>query len=149
MAEIKPGPPATPTDLRLAEELQRLQSGELEAVRAQAEKWRTGLGGLVALATVVAAVRIGGTDALGLAGRIVAGALLLLAVMAGATGSFVAMRAAYGFPTRRLSEATLDELVARRAKRLRQACSDLRRAVILAYVSLAMMLGALAVTWFG
>jgi hypothetical protein len=65
-----------------------------------------------------------------------------------AVGSFVAMRAAYGFPRRRLAEASVDDLIVRQSNRLRQACRDLRLAVVLAYLSLAMMVGALGITWF-
>ncbi|WP_020673115.1 hypothetical protein [Amycolatopsis nigrescens] len=129
--------------------MQDLQAGELDAVRAQAEKWRNGLGGLVALTTVVASIRgAGGAATLDTAGKIVAGALLLFAVAISAIGGFVAMRAAYGFPARRLAEASLDELITRRRDRLRRACRDLRRAVVMAYVSLTMVLGSLGITWF-
>ncbi|MEV0279815.1 hypothetical protein AB0I22_25960 [Streptomyces sp. NPDC050610] len=149
MVRVSPGPDATPSELRRAEELQELRVGELEAVREQAEKWRTGLGGLVGLTTVVAALRGPGDAAsLDTAGKIAAGALLLLAVAVSAAGGFSAMRAAYGFPARRLAEATVDELTARRRDRLRRACRDLRRAVVMAYVSLAMVLGSLSVDWF-
>jgi hypothetical protein len=149
MAKVTPGPPATPGDLEHARELQELQRGELEAVRAQAEKWRTGLGGLVGLATVIAGVRgASGTAALDTTSKIVSGVLLLLAVVFAAVGSFVSMRAAYGFPGRRLAEASLDELVVRRRDRLRRACRDLRRAVLLAYLALAMLVGAVGITWF-
>jgi hypothetical protein len=58
------------------------------------------------------------------------------------------MRAAYGFPTRRIAEATVDELHDRRARRLRQACRDLRRSVVAAYLALALVLGSLGITWF-
>lgn len=149
MARVTPGPPATPGDLEHARELQELQLGELEAVRVQAEKWRTGLGGLVGLATIIAAVRgANGTAELDTAGKIVSGGLLLLAVVFGAVGSFVSMRAAYGFPGRRLAEASVDALVVRRRDRLRRACRDLRRAVALTYLALAMLVGAVGITWF-
>lgn len=71
--------------------------------------------------------------------------LLLLSVVVSGAGSFVAMRAAYGFPSRRIAEATMDEL---HARRLRQACRDLRRSVIAAYLALALVLGSLGITWF-
>jgi hypothetical protein len=146
---ITPGPPARPSDLAGARELAQLRAGELAAVRDQADKWRTGLGGLVALATLVGAIRgVGGAAALDTAGKTVAGVLLLLSVMLSGWGSFVAMRAAYGFPTRRMAEATLEELHARRATRLRQASRDLRRAVVAAYLALALVLGSLGITWF-
>jgi hypothetical protein len=149
MARITPGPPATPGDLKHAQEIQELQASELDSVRAQAEKWRTGLGGLIGLATIVAAVRgTGGKAELDTIGKIVSGVLLLLAVVFGAVGGFVAMRAAYGFPGRRLAEANLDDLVVRRRDRLRRACRDLRRAVVLAYLALAMLVGAVGITWF-
>ncbi|HEX5407112.1 MAG TPA: hypothetical protein VFX16_32955 [Pseudonocardiaceae bacterium] len=149
MVRVTPGPPAGPDDLARATEIQELRAGELDAVRAQADKWRTGLGGLIGLATVIAAIRgVGGLSALGAGNKIATGVLLLLAIVASAVGSFVAMRAAYGFPTRRLAEASVDELAARRHATLRQACRDLRRAVVLAYVSLAMVVIAVGVTWF-
>jgi len=149
MTSVSPGPPADASDRDFAEQIQQLQAGELDAVRTQAEKWRAGLGGLVGLATVVAAVRGAGDAAtLNTAGKILGGTLLLLAVVFSAVGNFAAMRAAYGFPTRRLAEASLAELAARRHERLRRASRDLRRAVVLAYLSLAMVVGALGITWF-
>jgi len=148
-ARITPGPPANPNDLTAAKELAELLAGELETVREQADKWRTGLGALIGLATLVGAIRgAGGAAALGTTGKIVAGVLLLLSVAVSGAGSFVAMRAAYGFPTRRIAEATVDELHARRARRLRQACRDLRRSVVAAYLALALVLGSLGITWF-
>jgi hypothetical protein len=74
--------------------------------------------------------------------------MLLLAVSASAAGAFLAMRAAYGFPTRRQAEATLEELVVRDQNRLRRACTDLRRTVVLGYASLVMVVASLAITWF-
>lgn len=147
---VTPGPEGTPSDRRRAEEMQRLQAGELDAVRAQADKWRTGLTGLTGLITAIAAIKGPATvNSLGPVPGTVVAVLLLLAIVQSAAGSFFAMRAAYGFPGRRETEATFHALVAREQSRLRRSCRDLHVAVALAYFSLAMAVAAIAVTWFG
>lgn len=147
---VQPGPAGTQASRRRAEELQVLRDRELDAVRAQADKWRTGLSSLVGVGTVVAAIWGPSRGPAGSGGlRVLVGVLLLLAVCASAVGAFVAMRAAYGFPARRQAEATLDELIARTQSRLRRSCTDLRRTVVLAYASLVLLVAALAVAWFG
>lgn len=148
--EISPGPPATPEGRRRAEELQRLRQGELDAVRAQADRWRSGLAGLVGIVTVVAAVwGPAGVSGLGRTGRILVGVLLLLSVLSSGLGTFLSMRAAYGFPRRRQAEATWTEMLAREQTRLRRSCADLRRTVLLAYLALAFVVAAVGITWYG
>jgi hypothetical protein len=46
--QLRPGPSATPADLRAAQERERLLRSELPRVRAAAAAWRNGLAGLLA-----------------------------------------------------------------------------------------------------
>jgi len=127
-----------------------MRAHELNAVRSQADSWRNGLGALIGITTTAAAFA-GPADvkALALTPRVLVAMLLLLGIISSTTGGCLAMRAAHGFPARRQAEVTLDGLLALEQVRLRRACSDLRLTVFLALFSLAMVVAAIGVVWFG
>ena len=54
---ITPGPPGTAASRALAEEHQRLRVQELDLIREQAGKWRTGLAALLGLIGGIAVIR--------------------------------------------------------------------------------------------
>ncbi|MFC4561042.1 hypothetical protein ACFO4E_04145 [Nocardiopsis mangrovi] len=146
---VEPGSQGSPSQRHLAEELQRRHTDELNSVREQADKWRQGLSGIIGITTIIAAAGgLGLAEGLDTIPRIAAAILLLLAMVLSSSGGFFAMRAAHGFPRRRQTEATLEELVDREQKRLRRSCVDLRKTVLLTYLSLAFLVAAIGVTWF-
>ncbi|GIJ77411.1 hypothetical protein SAMN05443287_112140 [Micromonospora phaseoli] len=148
MIRLRPGPPATPTDLRRAQELAGLLRGELDRVRAAALAWRNGLGGLLVALVGFSLIR-GRSDVSTLApgwGGLV-GVLLLAAVTAGVAGAVALLRAAHGplsvTPVATLAPAPLGEhreaVVAARA---------LRVGVWLVLTCTILLIAAVGVTWY-
>ena len=142
------GTTATAEDLRQAVELRELDDGELERVRAAADKWKTGLTALLALIATVSVVK--GRDSfkdLDAARQnwiiFSLGIALILATGAG----LLAMRAAYG-PLKRQS---LDKggLRAVRRREAREALIDLRVARTLTVLCLVALAIAVGLTWKG
>ncbi|MER8031001.1 hypothetical protein ABTZ78_18815 [Streptomyces bauhiniae] len=123
---------------------------ELDRVRAQAENWRNGLAALLGLLTTVGIIK--GPDTVqGLAGmaHVAVGLLLLGGLLFAAAGAFFAMRAAFGLPQRRATEASLEELLSRQRLSTRQAVTDLRRAIGAGFLALALVTSGVGLTWYG
>ncbi|WBB54145.1 hypothetical protein [Verrucosispora sp. WMMD573] len=148
MIRVRPGPTATLTDLRRAQELAALLRGELDRVRTAALAWRNGLGGLLVALIGFSLIR-GRSDVSTLApgwGALV-GVLLLAAIVAGVAGALALLRAAHGplsvTPVAELPPAPLGEhreaLVAARALRL---------GVLLVLLCTALLIAAVGVTWY-
>ncbi|MEU5683527.1 hypothetical protein [Streptomyces venezuelae] len=147
---VTAGPASTPAGRRRAEEARRLLDEELSRVRQQAESWRNGLAALLALLTTVGVVK--GPDSIqGLTAgtRRTVGILLLGGLALAALGAFLAMRAAFGMPRRRLAEASLEELLVRQRTVTRRAVTDLRRAIVAGFTALAAVTAAVGLTWYG
>ncbi len=86
-------------DKRWAQRASALQFHELEHVRATAQQWRAGLGGLTALlsvSSVIAAPNLAGELADGW--RLLVGALAFTGLLAMLYGTWQAMRGAFGLP---------------------------------------------------
>jgi len=97
---LSPGPGrATIADLRTAQERDRMLRTELARVRAAATAWRNGLGALL-VALIGFGLIKGRTDVSQLAPAWAAwvGLLLLLALVLGALGALLLIRAAHGRP---------------------------------------------------
>lgn len=145
---VSPGPPSSPAGRRRTEELQRIQQQELDLVRAQAEKWRNGLAGLLGLITVVNIVK--GPDMLD---KVAAESRLVIAItqigaLAVATaGAYFAMRAAFGMPRRRKLTGGLHELLGYRSATLSRVVTDLRLAIVATITTLALLGTAMGVAW--
>ena len=146
---LSPGPrPATPSDLRTAQEHHRLLSTELPRVRDAAVAWRNGLGAL--LVALVSFSLIKGRSDIGQVApgwAAVIGVLLLGALIIGATGALLLIRAAHGplpSPTRKPSPIRAAD-----HREARSAARALRRGVA-ATVSCALLLAAaVGTTWYG
>lgn len=148
MIRLRPGPPATPADLRRAQELAGLLRGELDRVRAAALAWRNGLGGLLAVLVGFSLVR-GRSDVSTLRpgwGALV-GVLLLAAVAAGVAGALALLRAAHGplsvTPVAALPPAPLGE-----HREALAAARALRLGVWLVLICTALLVAAVGVTWY-
>jgi hypothetical protein len=150
MPVVEPGPPGTAASRRRAEELRALDRSQLALVRATAEKWRNGLAALLALITAVSVVKGRGTvEDLSQSAKIAVGVLMLLALVAAAAGTLLAMRAAFGLPARRALTGEADELDVLRDRQALDAAHGLRLAIALTLLSLALLAGAVGVDFYG
>lgn len=143
---LRPGGTATPDDLASALAIQDdLQHG-LERVRKAADSWRTGLLAVLALIGTVTVVK-GRESFASLApvAQVLVGAALLLALLAGAVGSYRAMRAAFGEPGIRKTQGVLlwDQ------KDAADAVHQLRAAKWDFFLALPYLALAIALTWYG
>ncbi|GAA1899761.1 hypothetical protein [Actinomadura bangladeshensis] len=147
---LRPGPgPATPADLLRAREHDRLLRLELARVREAAVAWRNGLGGLLAALTGFSLIK-GRADIGQLAPgwAVVVGVLLLVALLAGAAGALLLIRAAHGRPTLASAGTLPPGRVADHLEAL-VAATVLRRGVTLTLVCAAFLVAAVATTWYG
>jgi hypothetical protein len=147
---VTPGPPSTAASRARAEELQRLRAQELDLVRAQAEKWRNGLAALLLLIATVSVVK--GRDSITellVPVQVLVGVLLLAALVLAGVGTFLGMRAAYGLPRATVVDATLEELLEQAHARAARSVQDMRRALWLTFATLALLVAAIGVTWYG
>jgi len=146
---LRPGPPATPADLRAAQERERLLRSELPRVRAAATAWRNGLAGLLAALAGFGLIK-GQSDISQLSAQwgAAVGILLLLAVIAGAVGALSLIRAANGKP----AVASTRHLLGRSAadhKEALAAATALRRGIALTLGCAALLVAAVGATWYG
>ncbi|GHG32343.1 hypothetical protein [Streptomyces zaomyceticus] len=150
-----PGPAGTPADLAAARRGRRLLREELPRVREAALAWRNGLGALL-LGLIGFGLLKGRTDVGALAppyGPLV-GALLLGALLCGAAGGILLLRAAHGRP----AASTVPDPVpgtlpagpvtAGHAEALR-AARALTRGVVATVGCAVLLTAAVALTWYG
>jgi hypothetical protein len=141
--------PATEADLRTAQERERLLAAELPRVREAATAWRNGLGGLLAALVGFSLIK-GRSDISQLAGSwaVWVGILLLAALVVGAVGALLLIRAANGRPSvvparELLSRKTADHIEAV------TAAGTLRRGIALTLCCAALLVAAVGATWYG
>jgi hypothetical protein len=146
---LGPAGRASEADLRAAQERERLLTAELPRVREAATAWRNGLGGLL-IALVGFGLIKGRTDVSQLAGSWAAwvGILLLAALIAGAAGALLLIRAANGRPSavpahKLRSRSAADHIEADAAARA------LRRGIALTLCCAALLVAAVGATWYG
>lgn len=146
---LTPGHPATTADLRAAQERDRLLSTELPRVREAATAWRNGLGAL--LAGVVGFGLIKGRSdvrelATGWAAAV--GALLLAALVTGACGALLLIRAAHGRPGMTDARRILARPISDHIEALASA-SALRRGIAATLGCGLLLIAAVGATWYG
>jgi hypothetical protein len=147
---IEAGPPSTPQSRLLAEEKRQQIPDELARVRAQAEQWRNGLAGITALFTAAGLFSGQRTvAALAMEARVWAGCAVIASIVTAAIGLYLSMSAAFGIPARRPGAAGMAQAVIGELRLLRRTVRALHGAMVCAFISLALMLAALAVTWYG
>ncbi|WP_156325884.1 hypothetical protein [Nonomuraea sp. SBT364] len=147
MIKLSPGGTPTRAAHQRAQALQRALRDELPRVREAALAWRNGLAGLLAGLLGFGLIR-GRSDVSQLAAPYdaVVGLLLLAALLAGSWGAFRLLWAAHGRPSvtaRAALGATADHHEAVRAARA------LRHGIALAVLSAALLVTAVAFTWYG
>jgi hypothetical protein len=146
---VTPGP-ATPPEERLLYEAVRARTAEeLREIRAVAANWRTALAAMLALVTTVSVVR--GRDAtVGLSStvRIVVGGLLLAAVITASVGAFLSARSSFGMPREEPVPSRLGDLLAVERARVRVAVRDLRAAIVMTFITLALIVTSVATVWY-
>lgn len=137
--------------LTAARALQGAVADESSRVRASAEKWIAGVTavfGIFGLSSI--ALGKEGIGALPLPGRIVAGAVALLALIAAASAIFHSYRAAYGWPV--ITDVGNDEELRAwhkgRRLRLGKAADDLKDGVVWAMVALGSLATAIGLVLF-
>lgn len=128
---------------------QRMLRAELPVVRAAALAWRNGLAGLLAGLLGFSLIK-GRSDISGLSvpWRIAVGALLLAALITGAYGAMCLLRAAHGRPRKRPLESVRSQLAADRDE-AGESLLALDRGVFGTLVCAALLVAAVAVTWYG
>jgi hypothetical protein len=146
---VDAGPPATPDDLRAAQERDRLLSTELARVRAAAAAWRNGLAGLLTALAGFSLIK-GRSDIGQLAGTwaIGAGVALLVAFLTGAVGELLLIRAANGRPAIARIHRLLTRTAADHEEAL-AAASALRAGIALTLACSALLVTAVGLTWYG
>jgi len=149
MYRLTAGPPATGADLRAARERGRLLAAELTRVREAAAAWRNGLGGL--LVALVAFSLVKGRSDIGQLAPLwaaVVGVLLAVALIIGAAGALLLIRAANGPP----AVASTSGLLVRSAADHREALAAavaLRWGILLTLCCVTFLVAAVGVTWYG
>lgn len=143
------GPRATPADLRAAQERELLLRTELPRVRQASLAWRNGLGGL--LAALVGFSLVKGQSDIGRlapAWAVAVGFLLLAAMLAGATGALLLIRAANGRPSVTPVHGLLPRPAADHVEALASATA-LRRGIGLTLACTTLLAAAVGTTWYG
>jgi hypothetical protein len=147
---LAPGPArATIVDLRTAQERERLLRTELPRVRQAATAWRNGLGGLL-VALVGFGLIKGRSDISQLATGWAAcvGTVLFVALLIGATGALLLIRAAHGRPiitnARRLPANRVSDHIEAMA-----SAAALRRGIAATLGCALLLVGAVGATWYG
>lgn len=146
---VTPGPPTPPENYALFEAVRARTSDELRDVRAVAANWRAALAAMLALVTTVSVVR--GRDSIagiGLAPRVLVGVFFLGAVVASSLGAFLSSRSAFGLPKEERAPRSVAELVTAERARVRRAVRDLRVAIVLTFVTLALIVASVGVVWY-
>jgi len=148
---LRPGPgPATVADLLTARDRDHVLRTELTRVREAAVAWRNGLGGL--LAALVGFSLIKGRDDIGQLApgwAVVVGVLLLVALLTGAAGALLLIRAAHGRrPRIAQARAVPPGRVADHLEAL-TAATVLRWGVTSTMCCTALLVAAVATTWYG
>jgi hypothetical protein len=146
--QLSAGRIATAADLQAARERERLLLAELPRVREAATAWRNGLGGLLAALVGFSLIR-GRSDIGELAQRWAAlvGILLLAALIAGAVGALLLIRAANGRPFVASTHQLLSRTVADHLEAL-AAAAALRRGIALTLTCAALLTAAVGATWY-
>jgi hypothetical protein len=147
--QLSPGPAATVADLRRVQARQELLRSELGRVRAAAAAWRTGLAGLLVALTGFSLVK-GRAEVgeLAYGWSVAVGILLAAAIVTGVCAALAILRAAHGRPriadVSRLPPAVVldhDEALA--------SARALRAGIVLALLCGALLVTAVATTWYG
>lgn len=147
---LTPSPvPATPADMRMAQERERLLRDELPRVRQAATAWRNGLGALL-LALIGFGLVKGRSDVSLLTGGWAAavGLLLLAALVAGAVGALLLLRAAHGRPAVTDVRLLMPSRAADHVEALASAAA-LRRGIAATLGCALLLVGAVGATWYG
>ncbi len=147
---VTPGPADPSEDHALSLAVRAYTADELRAVRETAANWRTALAAMLTLVTAVSVIR-GRDTIVGLApaARVLVGVLLLLAVVAACAGAFLASRSAFGLPKEEQAVRRITDLVAAERARVHRAVRDLRAAIVLTFVTLALIVASVGVVWYG
>ena len=147
--QLTPGRPADPADMRASRELIRILAAELPRVREAATAWRNSLGGLlVALAGFSLIKGRSDVGELKASWGAAVGFLLLAALIAGAAGALLLTRAASGRPSAIPARALRSRSVADHAEAM-NAAAALRGGIIMTLGCAALLVAAVAVTWYG
>jgi hypothetical protein len=140
---------ATPTELRWEQKAEDLEFETLSRVRSSAEKWATSLGAMLALSGTILIVK-GRDDVSKLDDgfRIAVGISLLMAVILGIWATYLAAKAAQGTP-RNVRWPTGSKLQKWEHDEALSSRGQLTRSRQIAIVTVAFVLIAIGVTWFG
>ncbi|MFF8315617.1 MULTISPECIES: hypothetical protein [Streptomyces] len=149
-ARVTPGPTGRSEDHLLSAAVRARTAEELREVREAAANWRTALAAMLTLVTAVSVIR-GRDTIVGLASgaRVLVGVLLLLAIVAACVGAFLASRSAFGLPKAEPAVRRITDLVVAERARVHRAVRDLRAAIVLTFVTLALIVASVGVVWYG
>ena len=146
---LEPGSRAKSADLRAAREYYRLLSAELTRVRQAATAWRNGLGGLLAALVGFSLIK-GRSDISQLAKpwAVGVGIMLLAALITGAAGALLLIRAANGRPSVTSARELMPRIAADHIE-ASAAATALRRGIALTLSCSALLVAAVGATWYG
>lgn len=145
----EPGRPATPADLLRAQHREAFLHSELERVRSAAVAWRNGLGALLAGLVGFGLVK-GRTDISGLvpSAAVTVGVLLLIALLVGAVGGWLLLRAAHGRPAV-VAVGNLPPAPVLAHQEAISAARFLRRGSTATLLCATLLVSAVGLTWYG
>lgn len=147
--KLTPGRPAEAADMRASRELLRVLAAELPRVREAATAWRNSLGGLlVALAGFSLIKGRSDVGELEASWGTAVGFLLLAAIIAGAAGALLLIRAASGRPSAVPARSLRSRNVADHLEAM-DAAAALRHGIVMTLGCAALLVAAVAVTWYG
>jgi len=146
---LTPGRPGGPADMRASRELIRILAAELPRVRETAAAWRNSLAGLL-VALVGFSLIKGRSDVGDLrpSWGAAVGFLLLAALIAGAAGALLLIRAASGRPSAIPARALHSRSVADHVEAM-DAAAALQHGIIMTLGCAALLVAAVGVTWYG
>lgn len=149
MASLEAGPVPTLEALAKAHATHALLVSELPRVRAAAQAWRNGLGGLLVALAGFSLVK-GRSDITQLDSpwKVLVGASLLGAFIAGGGSALLLLRAAHGRPAVAARDAVPAAELADHDEAL-GAARALRQGIVLCLVCTALLVAAVGFTWYG
>ncbi len=146
---LQPGPRASVTDLRRAQDRYDMMQAELPRIRAASTAWRNGLAALLAAVVSFGLIK-GRSDVSQLASpwAMIVGLLLLAALLAGAVGALYLLRAANGSPSVTSARELPPRAIADHLEALASA-KALWRGIRLTLLCTLLLVAAVATTWYG
>ncbi|MEV4636608.1 hypothetical protein AB0J80_04565 [Actinoplanes sp. NPDC049548] len=138
-----------PDDPTVIDRLTADFTADITRLRDSAERWRNGIAMITGILSAVLVFK-GPDPVAGLATplRVLLFAVVVLAIAAGMTGCFFAIRAAAGLPVVQQRRTTIDALATDQRARREATVRHLHRAIGLSAVMIALLVVSVGLAWF-